>query len=140
MKKYCPKKWWSLDVVALLLQLHLQYTQSYSTSQQNLTFLEAKQVEHKGKFETDQRNRESHLKQKRLLEEEERKEAAKTRKMLADSSQKLADCLQKVTDSSSSANVLKEVDKKFETLSKSLDEKFGLFFNQMQQMMQQQKE
>ena len=74
------------------------------------------------------------------MEEEERKEAAKTRKMLADSSQKLADCLQKVTDSSSSATVLKEVDKKFEMLSKSLDEKFGLFFNQMQQMMQQQKE
>ena len=125
--------------MSLLLQLHLQYKQNYSLGQQNLTFLEAKQVEHKGKFETNQRNRETQLKQKRLLEEEERKEAAKTRKMLADSSQKLADCLERVTESSSSANVLREVDKKFETLNKSLDEKFGSFFLQMQQMMQQQK-
>ena len=46
--------------MSLLLQLHLQYTQNYSLGQQNLTFLEAKQVEHKGKFETDQRNRETH--------------------------------------------------------------------------------
>jgi hypothetical protein len=28
-KKYCLKKCWSLDVKALLLQLHLQCTQSY---------------------------------------------------------------------------------------------------------------
>jgi hypothetical protein len=125
--------------VSLLLQLHLQYTQNYSLGQQNLTFLEAKQVEHKGNFETDQRNRETQLKQKRLLEEEEHREAAKTRKMLADSSQKLADCLERVTELSSSANVLREVDKKFETLNKSSDEKFGSFFLQMQQMMQQQK-
>ncbi len=96
-------------------------------------------MEHKGKFETEQRNHESQLKQKHLLEEEEHKEAAKTRKMLANSSQKLADCLERVTETSSSANILREVDKKFETLNKSLDEKFDSFFLQMQQMMQQQK-
>jgi hypothetical protein len=32
-KKYFPNKWWSLHVVSLLLQLHLQYTQNYSLSQ-----------------------------------------------------------------------------------------------------------
>jgi hypothetical protein len=68
------------------------------------------------------------LEQKHLSEEEEHHEAAKTRKMLADLSQKLADCLERVTESSSSANILREVDKKFETVNKSLDEKFGSFF------------
>ncbi len=103
--------------MALLLQLHLQYVQSYSIGQQNRIFLEAKQVEHKGKFETHQCSPESHLKQKQFLEEEERKEAVKTRKMLADSSQKLADCLQRVTETSSSANILRVVDKNLKPLT-----------------------
>jgi hypothetical protein len=59
--------------VSLLLQLHLRYTQNFGLSQQNLTFLEAKQ-----------RNKKKRLKQKQLLEEEEHKEGAKTIKIIAD--------------------------------------------------------
>jgi hypothetical protein len=40
--------------------------------------------------------------------------------------------LERVTETSSSTNILREVDKKFETLNKSLDEKFDSFFLQMQ--------
>ncbi len=56
----------------------------FSNGAQNASWLEGKAVEHRGKFDTDQKNRENELTWKHAVEEEERLEAAKNRKMVAD--------------------------------------------------------
>ncbi len=122
--------------------MHLQYTTNYAAGKQDPSFFEAKQQEQKSKFENDQKNWEALLKQKRLAEEEEHKEAVKARKILADSSLKLADCLQKISERGSSDNMLQAGDKKLDDfnsamedkLEKKLDEKLGAFLAQMQQI------
>ncbi len=63
------------------------------------------------------------LKQKRLAEEEERKEAVKARKILADSSLKLADCLQKISERGNSDNMLQAVDKKLNDFNSAMEDK-----------------
>jgi Na+-translocating ferredoxin:NAD+ oxidoreductase RnfG subunit len=55
------------------LGLHFLYTTSYFSVKQDLAFLATKQQEQHSKFSMDQKNREA-----KLLEEEERKHAAKS--------------------------------------------------------------
>jgi hypothetical protein len=52
------------------------------------------------------------LQEKHLLEEEERKDAAKSQKVLAESSLKLADCLQKMSERPSPDTILIAVNEK----------------------------
>jgi hypothetical protein len=54
-KKCCPNKWWSLSVVELLLNMHVQYTTNYAAGKQDPSFLESKQQEQKTKFENDKK-------------------------------------------------------------------------------------
>jgi hypothetical protein len=63
-KKYQPKKWWSVEVMSLLLCLHLSYMKSFGNGDQTLAWLEMEGVEAKGKFETDQKNREAEIARK----------------------------------------------------------------------------
>jgi hypothetical protein len=84
--KFMPKKWWSLEVVSMLLHLHLQYSSQFGHGNQSLDWLEGKALQTKSKFEKDQRNREAELALKRKKEEEEQEGANKNRKMVAESS------------------------------------------------------
>ena len=88
-KKYKSKKWWRLDVVELLLKLHLEYIAEFGSEKQSANWIAEKAVEHKNKFEMDQRNREAELARKRAAEEDERRDAAKQRKAVAESSVEL---------------------------------------------------
>jgi cell division septum initiation protein DivIVA len=124
-------KWWSLEVVQELLALHLLYIASYGPVKKDLASLAAKQQEQRSKFAMDQKNREALLREKRLLEEEERKESAKFHKVLAESSLKLADCPQKMSNRPSPNTILVAVNEKIqaveEKVGKALDEKLGSF-------------
>ena len=55
-KKYKSKKWWRLDVVELLLKNHLDYVAEFGSEKQSASWIAEKAIEHKNKFETDQRN------------------------------------------------------------------------------------
>jgi hypothetical protein len=96
-RKFQPRKWWSGEVVSMLLHLHLNYMRDFSNSAQNASW---KAVEHRGEFNTDQKNRENELAWKRAVEEEEHLEAAKNRKMVAESSIKLVACMERMASSS----------------------------------------
>jgi len=130
-KKCCPMKWWSHEVVQELLAFHLLYTASYSPAKQDLAFLAAKQQEQCSKFAMDQKNREALFQEKCLLEEEERKETAKSWNVLAESSLKLAYCLQKMSDRPSPDTILVAVNEKIqaveEKVGKALDKKLGSY-------------
>jgi hypothetical protein len=54
-KKCCPNKWWSLGIVELLLNMHLQYTTNYAAGKQDPSFFEAKQQEQKKILKTIKR-------------------------------------------------------------------------------------
>jgi hypothetical protein len=69
--KRIPKKWWSSEVVQLLLQLHLEYVKDFGGSQQGIAFIESKKQQNKSKFITDQQNRETELARKQAVKEEE---------------------------------------------------------------------
>jgi len=89
-KKYKSKKWWRVDVVELLLKHHLDYVSEFGSEKQSANWIVEKATEHKNKFHTDQRNRESELaSRKRAVEEDERRDAAKQRKAVAESSVQL---------------------------------------------------
>ena len=72
----------------------------FSSGAQNASWLESKAVEHRGKFDTDQKNRENELAWKRALEEEKRLEAATNQKLVVESYIKLVACLRKMASSS----------------------------------------
>jgi len=103
--------------------------------------------EHKGKFQTDQKNREVELARTRAAEEEEQKEAAKYRKMIAESSLQWTTCLERLTEAVTAAanpnNVTEMIDNNFSALQQNmmanidekLDSKFTSFLLQMHQMM-----
>jgi len=126
-KKCCPVKWWSIKVVEKLLQLHLAHLKSFGFIKQDPSFLAQKQQEQRSKFVMDLKNREALLKEKRQLEDNERKEATKSRKVLAESSLKLADFLSKILDSNDSSDEL--------LAAVNLDEKLGSFLAQMGEML-----
>jgi hypothetical protein len=104
-KKYKSKKWWRLDVVELLLRLHLDYVADFGSEKQSANWITEKAVEHRNKFETDQRNREAELGRKRAAEEEERKEAAKQRKAVAESSVEMVAVFRQLVEAPRSNNV-----------------------------------
>jgi hypothetical protein len=54
-KKFWPRKWWSGELVSMLLHLHLKYMQNFSSSKLNASWLEGKAVEHRRKFDSDQK-------------------------------------------------------------------------------------
>jgi len=88
----------------------------------------------------DQKNREALLKEKWQLEDEERREAAKSRKVLAETSLKLADFLHKMSDNNNlSELLLAAVNKKIkgvqEKVTKAIDDKLGSFLAQMGEML-----
>jgi hypothetical protein len=97
-KKGAPKKWWSTEVIKLLLELHLDYSKDYGTVKQGIGFLDEKKADQKSKYERDQKNREDMLAKKRAQEEEERLEAAKNRKIVAEQSIRMADCFEKLAN------------------------------------------
>ena len=75
----------------------------------------------------DQKSREALLKEKWQLEDDERKEAAKSRKLLADSSLNLADFLYKMSDNKNSSELLlatvsEEIKGVEEKVTKALDD------------------
>ncbi len=75
-RKFQPRKWWSCEVVSMLLHLHLKYMRDFSNNKQKASWLEGKAVEHRGKFDAGQKNRETELACKQAAEEEEHVEAA----------------------------------------------------------------
>jgi hypothetical protein len=56
-KKCMSKKWWSRDVVEMLLPMHLANTSEFNGGQKKAGWLSEKATAHKSKFETDQKNR-----------------------------------------------------------------------------------
>jgi len=88
-KKYKSKKWWRFDVVELLLKNHLDYVAEFGSEKQSASWIAEKAIEHKNKFETDQRNQEAEMNCKRAVEEEECQDAVKQRKAVAESSVEL---------------------------------------------------
>jgi len=93
-RKFQSPKWWSFEVVNLLLVLHLEYLKGYGSDNQNVEWLISKAEKAKGKFDTDQKNREAEIARKRKIEEEEAKEAAQNRKVVAESSAKMCKTLE----------------------------------------------
>ncbi len=69
--------------------LHLEYLKGYGSDNQNVEWLIGKAEKAKGKFDTDQKNREAEIARKRKIKEEEAKEAAQNRKVVAESSAKM---------------------------------------------------
>jgi len=59
--KFMPKKWWSLEVLSMLLLLHLQYSSQFGNCNQSLDWLEGKVLQTKSKFKKDQKNHEAEL-------------------------------------------------------------------------------
>jgi hypothetical protein len=55
-KKGSPKKWWSTEVIKLLLELHLDYSKDYGIGKQGIGFLDEKKAEQKSKYKRDQKN------------------------------------------------------------------------------------
>jgi hypothetical protein len=92
-----PKKWWSEEVVAKLLQLHQSHSSAFGQVQDN-KFLQQKWKETKMKFDQDQKNKEAKFARKRQLEENEHKEAAQNCKIIAEQSVRVADCTVRMTD------------------------------------------
>jgi hypothetical protein len=138
-KKFQPRKWWSGEVVSMLLHLHLKYMRDFSNGKQNASWLEGKAVEHRGKFDSDQKNRETELARKRAVEEQERVDAAKNRKIVAESSIKLVECMERMA-SSSDTNIDEKLGQMKEDIMQKMDEKldskFDSFFANMQRMME----
>ncbi len=146
-KKVHPKKWWDKTVLSMLLDQHIRYATEFSTGEQNISWMEAKTREHKGKFQMDQKNREVELARKRAAAEEEQKEAAKYRKMIVESSLQSTTCFKRVTEAVTAAanpnNVTAIINGKFAALQQTmmanldekLDSKFTSFLSQMHQMM-----
>jgi hypothetical protein len=60
-KRFHPKKWWSLDVVELLLELHPEYMSEFGNGAQSVDWMTGKAVGHKNKFDMDQKFREAEL-------------------------------------------------------------------------------
>lgn len=104
-KKYKSKKWWSLDVVELLLKNHLDYVAEFGSEKESASWIAEKAIQHKNKFETDQRNREAELNPKRAAEEEERQDAAKQTKAVAESSVELVAAFKKLVEAPKSNDV-----------------------------------
>ncbi len=48
--KFQLRKWWSGEVVSMLLHLHLNYMRDFSNGAQNASWLEGKAVEHRGEI------------------------------------------------------------------------------------------
>jgi predicted transcriptional regulator len=75
--------------VELLLKNHLDYVAEFGSEKQSASWIAEKAIEHKNKFETDQRNQEAEMNCKRAVEEEECQDAVKQRKAVAESSVEL---------------------------------------------------
>jgi hypothetical protein len=99
-KKFQLRKWWSGEIVSMLLHLHLKYMWDFSNGKQNVSWLEGKAAEHRGEFDSDQKNCETELAQKHAVKEQEHVDAAKNRKIVAESSVKLVECMEMMTSSS----------------------------------------
>ena len=57
-KKYKSKKWWMrINIIELLVKLHLDYFAEFGSEKQSANWIAEKAMQHKNKFETDQRNR-----------------------------------------------------------------------------------
>ncbi len=99
-------------------------------------------MEHRGEFDTDQKNRENELARKRAVEEEEHLKAAKNWKMVAESSIKLVVCMERMA-SSSDTNIDEKLGQMKEDIMQKMDEKldskFDSFFANMQRMMENNK-
>jgi hypothetical protein len=135
-KKGSPKKWWSTEVIKLLLELHIDYSKDFGIGSQGVAFLEEKKADQKSKYERDQKNREDMLAKKRALEEEERLEAAKNRKIVAEQSIRMADCFEKIANNATtSTDISKVVDEKLEAhqarVVTSVQNMLGNFLNEV---------
>jgi len=134
-------------VVNCLLVLHLEYLKSFGTDNQNVHWLLGKAEKAKGKYETDQKNRENENSRKRKLEEEEAKEAAQNRRVVAESSAKMCETLgtsmhifegiaQSITKNNSLDDKLSTVQQNtMSDVDHKLDEKFALFLSVMKDML-----
>jgi hypothetical protein len=108
-------RWWSTEVIKLLLELHLDYTKDFSVGKQGVAFLDSKKADQKLNYERDQKNCEDMLVKKQAQEEEEQLEAAKTRKIVAEQSIQMADCFEKIANNATaSADISKVVDEKLQ--------------------------
>ncbi len=54
-KKFQPKKWWSPQVIRLLLSNHLEYNKPFGNGKQNAAWLENQKAAAKSKYEIDQK-------------------------------------------------------------------------------------
>jgi hypothetical protein len=108
-KKGSPKKWWSTEVIKLLLELHIDSSKHFGVGFQGVALLEEKKANQKSKYERDQKNCEDMLAKKRALEEEERLEAAKNRKIVAELSIWMADCFEKIAKNATASTVISKV-------------------------------
>jgi len=54
-KNFFSKKWWSHEVVVMFFPLHFAYSAEFGSGKQSASWLLEKSLEHKSKFETDQK-------------------------------------------------------------------------------------
>jgi hypothetical protein len=85
-------------------------------------------MEHRGKFDSDQKNCETELARKRAVEEQERVDAANNRKILAESSIKLVECMESMA-SSSDTNIDEKLGQMKEDIMQKMDEKLDSKFD-----------
>jgi hypothetical protein len=146
-KKFQPSKWWSFEVVNLLLVLHLEHMKRFGSDNQSVQWLLGKAEKAKGKFDMDQKNWEAEIDRKRKLKEEEAKEAAQNRKVVAESSAKMCQTMegsmqifegiaQSIGHSSDIDDKLTAIQQNIMTdVQRKLDEKFSSFLNVMKNML-----
>ncbi len=121
IRKFQPRRWWSVEVTQQLLNLHLEYDKAFGgNTKQDATWLNLQKVVARSKFETDQKNREDEIARKRAIKEAERVEVAKNRKLMTDNSSKLVQCLE-----ASLARDETVVNEKIMQLDQKIDYKFG---------------
>jgi hypothetical protein len=145
-KKFQPSKWWSFEVVNLLLVLHLEHMKGFGSDNQSVEWLLGKAKKAKGKFKMDQKDWKVEIARKRKLKEEA-KEAAQNRKVVAKSSAKMCQTLeglmqifegiaQSIGRSSNIDDKLTAVQQNIMTdVERKLDEKFSSFLNVMKDML-----
>jgi hypothetical protein len=100
-KTFKPRKWWSLEVVQLLLKLHVQSQYVYGLAKQDAATLakanRAIKEATKGKKAIDDQNREEAIKKQRKIEEEDRIKNSQQRDKMVESSSKLVDVFQSIS-------------------------------------------
>lgn len=109
-KKYNSNKWWSFDVIDLLLEMHLKSQNSHiggGSGVQNITTMNQMSKNEQGKFAQEEAARQAMMKQRKEEEAKEKEDLTNDRKRMCASSERMADTMEKLITSDKDFNDLK---------------------------------